>query len=1183
MKRPFSVSHDRPVKLQKTSGPLHDARFIDNLRLSIDRSPLKPSLVDNPKSPVANFAALAALPPLRYLFTDLFDPDSTQRIVRCSLHLDTDPQITAIGDHTDKKSAERLCALSALYQLHARGLLDKSAKLAVPPPTLPLQRTLSDGSVVSYERARSFMDYYLKHANPTWEAVMLVDGRRIGMGAAPAKKAAHIQCYLDVAHYLESCDPALWKRYLAAAKTGKDLGLAPKVALSITDALADDIIHLRSDIKKSLLYRNRPVTNRPSAPHPLPLRPSHPRYYPPHIADARSAELYNRRQAYLNDPSTEKMRSTRATLPIYTRSQQLLSHISEHDVTICMAATGSGKTTQVPQLILDDYINRGQGAHCNIVCTQPRRLAALSVADRVAKERGELVGRGSVGYSVRFESNLPEEHGSITFCTIGVLLRRLQSAMAEGGLVAAKLDQLTHILVDEVHERDIDTDLLLVVLKRLIEDRKARNLPLKVVLMSATIDPRLFQEYFPDNAGNKAQVIEIPGRTFPVVRHFMDDFLSDLKAQPQLDWVFNDESVSRYISREEAYTQLQHAPVPSFPSSSPQPPLADDELELPAPLVAAAVVHVFQKSDSGHVLIFLPGWEEISAVQRCLLNGGLGLDFGDQTKYSIHVLHSTIPLAEQQVIFDPPPEGVRRIILATNVAETSVTIPDVVYVVDTGKIKELRFDPRSPYLLARLSLGRHRPGEYFGLLSKTRVANLHPHQTVEMKRVDLSNTVMRIKALSFPGMEVEQVLASTIEPPAADRVEAAMKTLQMVSALDHQKKLTSLGRILLQLPVDIHIGRLVLYGVFFRCLDQALTLAAILTNRDPFFSPIHLKAEAAAVKATWSPREFRSDALTILNAFCADNFLSKSTLVLMTKVRGHLLQSLYQAGVIDVAEGSIYGRTRDREWTVPSALNVNARSQSLLAALVAVAAEPKFAVRTGEMTLRTQHDKATFIHPSSVNHRKHFRPSADNTYLLQGEKQIYAYAEKRQNLTVAGQTPQMYLINTTRLDPMTYLLFGANDIQATERGLECDEWLPIVGNLDVLDDIQHLKTMMEACMSRVFEGTHMGKTRLVGMTPREDETGEEAPDKDRSLSPRELSDLDSITRDIVRLLDCYSDERMSAQSATSSRNATPMASPAFSSSRLPGSRSGYSTPFGVGSAYNSRPGTPSRLSRSYYS
>ncbi|KIK93741.1 hypothetical protein PAXRUDRAFT_12465 [Paxillus rubicundulus Ve08.2h10] len=1232
--------------LPELEGPLHDSMYIEKEhRVNIgSQSEVKASAADNPKSPVANFAAAAELP-LNYESKEYFDSSTNRRIIRCTLVLNTSPQIVGIGDHTDKKAAERLCALSTLYQLHDKGLLDKPPKApGTPTPAAPQQVVLRDGSVVNYERARSFMDYYcriygfgkpeveyqelpVRRGNSTWEAVMTVDGRRIGMGSAGTKKNAQVQCYLDVTQYLENCDPDLWKRYAAAAKSGKDLGLAPKVWLPVSQRLGDEIEDLCREIRRSTLYKNRPAIvslgSRAQDAHPAATvapRPSYPRHYPSHMATNRSAELKKRREAYLQDPNMEKLRTTRAALPIFTRSEELMTRIKDNDVMVCMAATGSGKTTQIPQLILDDYIDRGEGAHCNIICTQPRRLAALSVADRVAKERGEVVGSGSIGYSVRFESKLPEEHGSITFCTVGVLLRRLQTVMSEGGLTAAKFDEVTHILVDEVHERDVDTDLLLVVLKRVMEDRKARNIPLKVVLMSATIDPRLFQEYFLDDVGNEAKVVEIPGRTFPVTKHYLDDFVGEMKRQPQLGWVFKDESVSRYLAREEAYAQHSSTAIPSPTSPSSRHLSTDDELDLPAPLVAATISHVLQQSDSGHVLVFLPGWEEISSVQRFLLGGDLPLPFRDQSKYSLHVLHSTIPLAEQQVIFEPPPHGIRRVILATNIAETSVTIPDVVYVVDAAKVKELRYDPDrhmsslvsawvgSSNLNQRAGrAGRHRPGEYYGLLSQVRAANLHPHQTVEMKRVDLSNVVMHVKALSFPGMEVEEVLAATIEPPEAERVAAATTALQMVGALDHQKNLTSLGRVLLQLPVEVHMGRLVLYGTFFRCLDKALTLAAILTNRDPFVSPMHLKAEAAAIKATWSPREFRSDALTILNAynawhdmyrngeharanrFCNDNFLSKPTLLLITKIRGHLLQSLYQAGVIDMAEGNTtnYGRGRDREWTVPVALNANGDSQPLLAALVAVASQPKFAVRTGEMTLRTQHDKITFIHPSSVNHRKHIKTSDYDPSLSQGEKQIYAYTEKRQNLTVTGQTPQMYLINTTRLDPMTYLLFGADAIQVTERGLECDEWLPIVGNLDTLDDIQRLKALMESCMLRVFEGIHMSKSRgplRPGIPAREeDEAGEEMLNEDLSLSPREISDLDMVTRDIVRILNRYSDERMVAQSTTSSRNATPTASPAFSTSRLPGSRSGYSTPYGIGSAYNSRPGTPSRLSRSFHS
>ena len=878
----------------------------------------------------------------------------------------------------------------------------------------PEQITLPDGSVVNYERARSFMDYYCrlykfgkpdieyqqqasKGQNTSWEAVMNVGGHRIGMGIGSNKKTALVQCYLDVTRYLQNCDAELWSTYVEAAKSGKDLGLGPRVYLQISNGLGDEIEDLCRVVRRSSLYKNRPAIGSKLTGSDLPSshantvarpKPSYPLHYPPHVARQRSELLKQRREAYLTNPLTEKMRTTRATLPIFTKSQELLHHIQRNDVTICMAATGSGKTTQIPQIILDDYIDRGQGAHCNIICTQPRRLAALSVADRVAKERGEVVGSGSIGYSVRFESKPPEEHGSITFCTIGVLLRRMQSAMTEGGIAAAKLDEITHIMVDEVHERDVDTDLLLVVLRRLLADRKARNVPLKIVLMSATIDPTLFEEYFTDEDGNKAPIIDIPGRTFPVNKLHLEDFIGDLKRNPRLKWIFSDESVSKYLAREEAYAQCHTTSLTSSSSpTSPSQHLSDDELDMPSPLVAATICHVLQQSDSGHVLVFLPGWEDIMAVQRILQAGEMPLDL---SKHSIHLLHSTIPLADQQVIFEPPPEGIRRIILGTNIAETSVTIPDVVYVVDTAKVKEVRYDPDrhmsslvsawagSSNLNQRAGrAGRHRPGEYYGLLSHVRAATLNPHQTVEMKRIDLSNVVMHVKALNFPDMEVEEVLAETIEPPHPDRVAAATKNLQMVGALDDRKNLTSLGRVLLKLPVEVQMGRLILYGAFFRCLDQAVTIAAILTNRDPFVSPMHLKTEAAAAKAKWSPGEFRSDALTILNAynawqeiysmgnyvqanrFSSENFLSKPTLLLIRKIKGHLLQSLYQAGVISVTEGNgSFIRGRDPE--VPPALNVNANSQPLLAALIAVASQPKYAVRTGDKTLRTQHDKVLF-------------------------------------------------------------------------------------------------------------------------------------------------------------------------------------------------------------------------------
>jgi small subunit ribosomal protein S24e len=226
----------------------------------------------------------------------------------------------------------------------------------------------------------------------------------------------------------------------------------------------------------------------------------------------------------------------------------------------------------------------------------------------------------------------------------------------------------------------------------------------------------------------------------------------------------------------------------------------------------------------------------------------------------------------------------------------------------------------------------------------------------------------------------------------------------------------------------------------------------------------------------------------------------------------------------------------------------------------------------------------TFIHPSSVNHRK--RELKDQEAPSAGEKQLFAFTEKRQNVSAPGGGAQTYLVTTTRLDPMTYMLFGAYKLEVTERGLECDNWLPIIGNLDALDDIQRLKILMEACMLRVFEGIVMGRQQrrgqLSSLPHEESESGDNDENKDYSMSREEVKELDLLTRDVVRILNRYSEERAVTQSRYNSRPATPIGSPSIQSLRLPGSSlSGYSTPNYGGSMFNSRPGTPSKLSRRF--
>jgi len=244
-----------------------------------------------------------------------------------------------------------------------------------------------------------------------------------------------------------------------------------------------------------------------------------------------------------------------------------------------------------------------------------------------------------------------------------------------------------------------------------------------------------------------APTVEVPGRSFPVEKFWLDDVVSTLQNEriPQNlgGWVFNEKSVVPYLQREL---------VPSIPLDhrTGKPVGEIDDLDMPYPLLSLIIAHVIEKSEEGHVLVFLPGWDEIQAVRNILQDSQryplLGIDFNDSNKFELHILHSTIPIADQQAVFEPPSNpSIRRIVLSTNIAETSVTIPDVVYVVDSAKCREKRYDPErrlsqlvsawtgtSNVLQRAGRAGRHRRGEYYGIVSNARFKSMDIHQTVEM-------------------------------------------------------------------------------------------------------------------------------------------------------------------------------------------------------------------------------------------------------------------------------------------------------------------------------------------------------------------------------------------------------------------------------------------------------------------
>ncbi|OAA57477.1 pre-mRNA splicing factor RNA helicase [Niveomyces insectorum RCEF 264] len=518
--------------------------------------------------------------------------------------------------------------------------------------------------------------------------------------------------------------------------------------------------------------------------------------------------------AFTGRPHTQqyfRILTTRRDLPVSKQRQEFLDVYHSTQILVFVGETGSGKTTQIPQYIL--YDDMPQFRRKMIACTQPRRVAAMSVAQRVADELDVELGE-EVGYSIRFE-NCTGPKTLLKYMTDGQLLRESMND--------PDLSRYSCIMIDEAHERTLATDILMALLK----DLALRRADLKIVIMSATLDAQKFQRYF-----HNAPLLAVPGRT-----HAVEIFYTP---EPEKDYM---EAAVR------------------------------------------TVLQIHATEAEGDILLFLTGEDEIEdACRRIGLEVDEMIRESDAGPMAIYPLYGTLPPHQQQRIFERAPEPFkkggrpgRKCIVSTNIAETSLTIDGIVYVVDPGFSKQKIYNPRirvESLLVTPISrasaqqragrAGRTRPGKCFRLYTEKAFKKDLIEQTYpEVLRSNLSNTILELKKLGVQDL----VRFDFMDPPPPETMMRALEELNYLACLDDEGELTDLGGVASEFPLDPSLAVMLITSPEFYCSNEILSIVSLLSVPQIFLRPASARKRADEAKARFTHPD--SDHLTLLNAYHA--------------------------------------------------------------------------------------------------------------------------------------------------------------------------------------------------------------------------------------------------------------------------------------------------------------------------
>lgn len=566
--------------------------------------------------------------------------------------------------------------------------------------------------------------------------------------------------------------------------------------------------------------------------------------YIPMSAYRRLQELPEWKQAMNKNSYGRKTQQSvidqRKSLPIYVFKDQLLQSIKDNKILVVIGETGSGKTTQMTQYLAEATDDRGRHIYVGngqmIGCTQPRRVAAISVATRVAEEFGCLVGE-EVGYTIRFQDETCEKT-QIKYMTDGMLLREC--------LLDQDLNKYSVIMLDEAHERNLHTDVLFGLMKAVVTKRK----DFKLIVTSATLDAIKFSEYF-----FEAPIFRIPGRTYDVQIQYLKEAETDY---------------------------------------------------LEASIICVLQIHLTEPP--GDILLFLTGQEEIDTACEVLYQRMK--DLGPKVPELIILpVYSALPSEMQTKIFEPTPPGSRKVVIATNIAETSLTIDGIFYVIDPGFVKQKVYNSKTgmdslivtPISQAQAKqragrAGRTGPGKCYRLYTE-RAYNeeMLTASVPEIQRTNLASTVLQLKAMGINDL----LTFDFMDKPPAESLVAALELLYYLEALDEEGLLTRVGRRMAEFPLEPNLSKILIMSVHLGCSEEVLTIVSMLSVQNVWFRPKDQQQLADQKKAKFNQVE--GDHITLLSVYnawrnnnfsatwCRDNFVQYRSLKRAQEVRRQLL------------------------------------------------------------------------------------------------------------------------------------------------------------------------------------------------------------------------------------------------------------------------------------------------------